>query len=314
MQYNIEVRLQIAALVLVEERNFSRAAERLELTQPGLSKRIAELELRLGFKVFLRRQKQVEVTESGQVFIKGTRDARALFDGAIRLAKTTHDEVRPILRIGHSPYADPALVNNLLTVQLPLYPNVRLRMESMFANDLVYALIASELDLALIAEPSESAYLMQVKLATQPLCVVLPVEHPAASKPIVELNDLAMSEWIVFSRNAHPKIYDRLLHEAQLAGVSPVELHHYITPSELLQLIAGNLGVAFAAKGVANQLRGSDIAVRPLSGSALQIATYLVLSADHSSRLANAFGLAFLRRVLPQDGLRSGSAQLLLEL
>ena len=65
-----EVRLQLAAVVLAEEMNFTRAAERINITQPVLSKQIAELERRLGFLVFKRNQKRVELTEAGQVFIR----------------------------------------------------------------------------------------------------------------------------------------------------------------------------------------------------------------------------------------------------
>ena len=313
-QHSIEIRLQVAALVLAEERSFSRAAERLHLTQPALSKRIAELESKLGFKLFTRGQKQVEITESGQVFIRGIRDAHALLEGAIRRARTTGEGIQPVIAIGHSPYADPALVEALFGIQLPLYPNLRLRMESMFANDLTYALLASELDLALIAEPTETPQLTQVQIAVRPLCVAMPAQHPAAAKPTVELRDFRSNEWIVFSRIVHPKIYDHLMNEAHALDVSPVVLHHYITPSESLQLVSASFGVAIAPEGMTHQLRGPDIAIRPLSERRLQIASYLVLPAERSSRLVNVFGRAFLKRVLPQDGVRPASNQLLLNL
>jgi hypothetical protein len=65
-----EVRLQLAALILAEELNFTRAAERLTITQPALSKQIVELENKVGFSVFKRNQKRVELTNAGQVFIR----------------------------------------------------------------------------------------------------------------------------------------------------------------------------------------------------------------------------------------------------
>ena len=65
-----EVRLQLAALILAEELNFTRAAERLTITQPALSKQIVELENKVGVSVFKRNQKRVELTNAGQVFIR----------------------------------------------------------------------------------------------------------------------------------------------------------------------------------------------------------------------------------------------------
>jgi DNA-binding transcriptional LysR family regulator len=310
----VEVKLQIAALTLAEELNFTRAADRLRITQPALSKQIIELETRLGFQVFQRGQRKVELTDAGQVFIRGCRDAHAIMERAIRLAKSTHDEVQPVITVGHSPYADPALLASILAVHLPLYPNLRLRIESMFAMELVHGVLVSELDLAIITEPSENSQLTQVQLATQPLSVVLPADHPATAKPSVSVADLGGVGWMVFPRKAHPVVYDRLMEEARVAGISPVELHHYVSLQETAQLIAENFGVAFAAKGIAEQLRGQGMAVRPLSQPSLQLRSYLVLLADQSSRLVNEFGRAFLRKVLPQSNPEAGRGQLLLKL
>ena len=142
----------------------------------------------------------------------------------------------------------------------------------------------------------------------------MPAQHPAASKFTVELRDFGKNEWVLFSRTAHPRIYDRLMNEARMEGVAPVELHHYIAPLESLQLISGNFGVAFAAKGMADQLRGADIVVRPLTAKALQIASYLVLPAERASRLVNVFGRAFLRKILPQGAPQGTPSQLPLDL
>lgn len=296
-----EIRLQTAAVTLAEELNFTRTADRLKITQPALSKQIAELESRLGFAIFTREQKKVELTEPGQVFVRGCKDAVAILEKAIRLAKTTHDEVQPVITIGHSPYADPSLVSALLSVHLPLYPELRLRMESMFAIDLAHGVLSAELDLALIAEPSTNPRLTLVELSQAPLCALLPSDHPSAKKKAVSFEDFGDVGWMLFPRKAHPIIYDRVMAEARVANVSPVELHHYVSPQEVIQLIEENFGVAFVAKGVAEQLQRSNVAVRPLSYRSLEVTSYLALRADQSSRLINEFGRAFLRKVVPNQ-------------
>ena len=314
MQINIDIRLQSAALALAEEQNFTRAAERLGITQPALSKQIGELESRLGFPVFIRGPKRVDLTEGGQVFIRGCRDAQAVLERAIRLAQSAQGEVQPVVAIGHSPYMDPALLASILSVHLPLYPSLRLRVESMFASELAHAVLVSELDLAIITEPSENPNLTLVQLATHPLCVVMPAEHPAASKPSVSVEDFGGVGWLVFSRKSHPAIYDRLMEQARVAGISPVELHHYVSIQETVHLILENFGVAFAAKGIAEQLASSYLAVRPLSHQSLRVTSYLVLRSDQGSRLINEFGRALIRRVLPSAKIEPGSGQLLLGL
>jgi DNA-binding transcriptional LysR family regulator len=180
----------------------------------------------------------------------------------------------------------------------------------MFALELAHAVSISELDLAIIGEPCENPHLTQVQLAVHPLCVVMPSDHPATVKQVVGMEDFGGVGWMIFPRKANPIIYDRLMEEARLAAVSPVELHHYMSPQESIQLIAENFGVAVVAKGIAEELRGRDIAVRPLSHASLRVNSYLVLRSDQASRLVNDFGRAFLRKVIPMSKLETTTGQL----
>jgi DNA-binding transcriptional LysR family regulator len=83
----LDARLQVAAVVLSEELNFSRAAERLTISQPALSKQIAELENRVGFTIFKRDQRHVVLTEAGHVFVRGCKDALTMIEKAVRMAR-----------------------------------------------------------------------------------------------------------------------------------------------------------------------------------------------------------------------------------
>jgi DNA-binding transcriptional LysR family regulator len=187
-------------------------------------------------------------------------------------------------------------------------------MESMFALDLAHAVLAAELDLAIITEPSENKLLTSVPIATAPLCVAMPADLPAARQTSVSMRDLGSFGWMIFSRKTHPKIYDQVLMAGQQVGISPKELHHYVNPPEVTQLINENFGVAFVAQGVSHSLKSRDIAIRPLSESSLQLTSHLVLRADQSSRLVNDFGRAFLKKVVPNAKIVDSNGQLLLKL
>jgi DNA-binding transcriptional LysR family regulator len=304
----------VAVITLAEELNFTRAADRLKITQPALSKQIAELESRLGVIIFKRNQKKVELTDAGQVLVIGFRDAMALLEKAVRQARTTNDEIHPVVTIGHSPCGDPSLISAIVSVHLPLYPNLRLRVESMFALDLAHSVLAAELDLAIIAEPSENPHLTLVQLATVPLCVVMPADHPAARRGSASIEEFGNVGWMIFSRKVHPVIYDRILDVGRQAAASPVELHHYVVPQEAVQLISENFGIAFMSRGVAEQIRHPEIVVRPLSEAALHVTSYLVLRADQSSRLVNEFGRPLLRKLSPNSKIEDASGQLSLGL
>jgi DNA-binding transcriptional LysR family regulator len=304
------MRLQLAALTLAEELNFTVAAERLRITQPALSKQITQLESRVGYTVFQRDQKKVQLTDAGQVLIVGFRDSMAILEKSIRLARSTHEDVQPVITIGHSPYDDPSLVSAFIGIHLPLYTNLRLRIESMFAHDLAHHVLASELDLAIISEPPKTPLLTLVPLAVAPLYVALPFDHPAAGYGKVEIGQLRDVGWMIFPRKAHPVIYDRVFESARHASVSPVELHHYVAPQEVVQLIGENFGVSFMSEGAAQQIRSDSVVVRPLAETSLQVTSYLALRADESSRLINEFGRAFLKKVMAKSKASFGSEQL----
>ena len=309
-----EIRLQIAAVSLAEELNFTRTAERLRITQPALSKQIAELESRLGFAVFIRGQKRVDLTEAGQVFVRACRDSLAILEKGVRMARAAQEEIQPVVTIGHSPYVDPALVSGLLSVHLPLYPSLRLRMESRFAHELVHSVLSAELDLAILEEPLENPLLTLVALSSLPIHSLMSADHPAARRGRVEVADFANVGWMMFPKRANPTMYERVLEMGKQAGIAPVELHHYMAPQEVIQLIAENFGVAFMPKGIAEQLAGSEIVARPFAAKNLQTTSYLALRADQSSRLVNEFGRAFLKRAIPNGQQAETSGQLLLKL
>ena len=295
----VDIRLQLAAVTLAEEMNFTRAAERLRITQPALSKQIAELESRLGFSVFVRDQKHVELTEAGQVFVRGCKDALAILEKAVRTARATQEEIRPVVTIGHSPYVCPLLISALLSVHLPLYPTLRLRMESRFANELSHSVLSAELDIALLEEPIDNPLLTLVPLVTAPLNAVMSPDHPAANQATVRVEDFRNIGWMMFPKKANPALYDRLFETAKHAGVAPMELHHYLSPQEVVQLISENFGVAFMPPGVAEQVAGNQLVTRPLASKALEFTSYLAMRADQSSRLVNEYGRAFLKKVAP---------------
>ena len=117
-----DIRLMEAAIALAEELNFSRAAQKLHITQPALTKRIAELEDRLGISLFARDHQMVDVSDSGRAFVEEARLSVLHGERAFQAAQRAARGVDVVLNFGRSPYTDPFLVTTLLSVQLPLFP------------------------------------------------------------------------------------------------------------------------------------------------------------------------------------------------
>lgn len=119
---------------------------------------------------------------------------------------------------------------------------------------------------------------------------------------------------MMFPKKANPIIYYRVFEAAKMTGVSPVELHHYMMPHEVVQLISENFGIAFMPGGIAEQVAGTELAARPLASKAFEITCHLALRTDQSSRLVNEFGRAFLKKMTPAARQGEASGQMFLKL
>ena len=213
---NVEVRHLHAVIVLAEELNFTRAAHRLRISQPALSKKITDLEEEHRLHLFTRDKKRVvELTDAGRIFVEEARSALSHMERAVHLARATHDGGDSVLVIGHSPYADQAWVSAILAIRLPLYPKLRIRLISQFSIELVRSVMAGELNLALVTAPPEDSQITTVPFAMTPVYAVLPQTHAAAQMEHIVLKDLANDEWILLARRTHPVIHSAIMDAAR---------------------------------------------------------------------------------------------------
>jgi DNA-binding transcriptional LysR family regulator len=267
-----EVRLMEAAIALAEELNFSRAAHRLHISQPALTKQIAELESRLGFSLFERDHQSVAVNEAGRA------EARmSLFhsERAVQAARAALNNAEVVLRVGRSPYGDPFLTSTLLSVRLPLFPQLKVERTSGFSCDLVHDVLSGRVDLALVTEPPESPMLSMTKVDEAPLYIALLEENELAKLPQLRISDLSHENWIIFGRSVHPPLYDRILRVASDLSIRPRDMHHIMVPEEAYQLIAEKNGVALLSKTGALKNARDGVTIRPLVEQRLILKTFL---------------------------------------
>jgi len=130
---NVEIRHLHAVIVVAEELSFTRAAHRLHITQPALTKQITDLEKEHRFHLFTRyKRRPVELTDAGRIFVQEAKSALFHTERAIHLARATHEGADTVMLIGHSPFADPAWVAAILAIRLPLFPKLRVQATGQF--------------------------------------------------------------------------------------------------------------------------------------------------------------------------------------
>jgi len=298
---NLEVRHLHAVIVLAEERNFTRAADRLHITQPALTKQIADLEGEHQFHLFTRdKRRVVELTDAGRVFVEQARLALFHTERAVHLAHAAHQGSDSILTIGHSPYADHAWIAAMLAIRLPLYPTLRIRLMTQFAMESLRGVLVGELNLALMTAPPQDGQITAVPFARAPLYAVLLETHPAARKECLSLQDLAKDEWILFAKRVHPLVHDAIMDTARRESITPRHAHDIITVQQAVELVSEHVGVAILTKPTARNLHADGVVVKPLSDTSLWFETSVIMRAADDSRLVNEFVRSFLRKYAPQ--------------
>jgi DNA-binding transcriptional LysR family regulator len=314
---SVEIRHLLAVIALAEELNFRRAADRLHITQPALSKQITDLEAEHQFHLFTRDKRRiVELTDAGRLFVEEARSALSHTERAVHLARAAHNGSDSILTIGRSPYANHDWVTELLAIRLPLYPRLEIRLKTQFAREAVHSVLVGEVNLALVTAPPQDAQITAVPFAPAPLYAVLPENHPAAHKEHLVLQDLAKDEWILFPKRFDPVVFEAIMDAAQCGSIAPKNAHDVIAPQQAVDLVSEHLGVALLTQPSATGFHADGVVVKPLSDTSLCFNTCVILRADNTSRLIEEYVRMFLRRyssqrLPPKQVELSSSAQVL---
>jgi DNA-binding transcriptional LysR family regulator len=292
-----EIRLLETVLVLAEELHFSRAAQRLGIDQSTVSRRIDELEGELGYRLFERNHQIVELTEAGRKFVEEARLALLHVERAVQSGRSANENAEAVLNVGRSPYTDPFLVTTLLSVKLPLYPQLKIELSQQFSCDLSREVLAGGLDLAIVTEPPESKRLTTVKVAESPFYIAMSEEDELAYERSVTLDSLAGRPWVIFERRMHPPVYDAVMQLAQERKVVPARVQHIVVPEDVFPFIADGEGVAFVVKSGAIRIARDGITVRPLAEERLMLKTYLASRAEERSKVVSELVRAFMRKL-----------------
>ena len=285
-------------VAVAEELHFRRAAERLHVAQPAVSEQIRKLEDELGVRLFDRTQRNVALTDAGAALL--TEAHRVLRQAeAARLAARSASN-RPGLRIGYVPTALLASIPRTLRRLIAAMPTLQTTMEPGCGLELVDAVRAGELDVAVVSLPTPTAGVRVTALGEQRAVAVFPVGHEHAVKPQVRLEQIAPERIVVLPRDADRPFYDGVLAACCAAGISPtlIEMPDGQVDRLLLAVAAG-AGMAVLPECVSERYADAGVRFVPLDGESPDIATAIV-SPRHTEHLPTAAFLRTASRTLDQ--------------
>jgi DNA-binding transcriptional LysR family regulator len=300
-----ETRSMQAAIVLAEELNFSRAAERMHVEQSTLSRLIAKLESDLGLLLFVRNHQNVEITEAGRHFVEQANHSVLYAERAVLNAMAASHGAEEILNIGKSAFTDPFLVTTLQSVRLSLYPDLKVKLWSSYSQELAHKVATGELDMALVTSVPDAPTLSFLTVAETPLYVVLSGDCFLADRDELRLEDLRSCEWILLASNVNPHVFEMIQQVASQKGITPVDRHYVMTAEEASELILEQRGIALLPRDAAWRIASEGLVMRPLVEEQLKLVTRLVTRSDNGSHLVSEYVRATGRKLssmaLPQQ-------------
>lgn len=192
----------LAFVQIVNEKSFSKAASKLNITQPAISKRIQNLEQRLGAKLFERLQREIILTEAGQTLLPHAQSILHSFENAIQAIADMDEEVRGSLRIVASHHIGLHRLPMVLKEFSQHYPDVDLRLNFLDSESAYNLLKDNEADLAFITIPKEFREGFESHLEWHdPMSFICSTSHPLAQLDKVSPADLSEHNAILPARS-----------------------------------------------------------------------------------------------------------------
>lgn len=255
-------------VAVAEELNFSRAAARLHMSQPPLSRQIQSLEEKLALRLLERSTREVALTPAGALFLEDAREILTRLDSAAESARRAVTGEGTRLRLAFiGALLDEGLVKLLQTFR-ETHPRCQIHLSDLSAGAQVDALRSGQVDGAFIGAPPRKAdkSIATVTWKREPLLLALPDHHPLASHSTIPLAQLEAESWVMISRAAAPAFRRQFDQLCSGAGFRPRVVQESDRVAGVLMMVASAQGISLLPEGTARLIE-TGVAFRPLKGA-----------------------------------------------
>ena len=247
----MELRHLRSLLVLAEELHFGRAADRLGIAQPALTRQIQQLETELQGQLFRRSPRAVSLTDLGREFVESISPAIQQIETAAANATSFAQAKRGRLRVGASSNLSYVFVPSLLEGFHQESPLVRVDVRELSTAEQVRTLHSGEIDIGLATLPINDPSLIVRRIFNDPLVVMVSDKSELAHRSSVRLQDLAHERFILCPRYRESGFHELTLDLAAKAGFRPRIVSETDAKEATVALVERGLGVSLALQSAA---------------------------------------------------------------
>jgi DNA-binding transcriptional LysR family regulator len=262
----VELRQLRYFAAIVEEGGFSRAAERLHVSQPPLSTQIRNLENELGVQLLERSNRGVVLTTAGAVFYDEVQAVLARLEHARQKVQQTDRGDIGMLSIGFVSIADYGILPPALKSFRARFPRVEVQLHELTTDAQIRELRAARLDLGIALAPVDEADLAFKGVMREELVLAAPAGDPAAKGDgPIRLRSLSKASFIVPPREVASGLYDLTISHCHASGFAPQITQHARQMQTVIGLVSSGMGIALVPSSVRN-LQRPGVRYRPLRG------------------------------------------------
>jgi DNA-binding transcriptional LysR family regulator len=240
----VELRQLRYFVAVAELLHFTRAARRLRMAQPPLSRQIRALEEELGVQLFSRASGRVRLTHAGKIFLEESRAVLQRAEQAIRSTKDADAGRSGTIRLGIG-LGLGETASRVINRHLQHRPSIEIDVVNLPSGMQSEALIAHKIDVGFLRPPVDEAHLMSHRIRTERLSVVLRRDNPLAAHRRLSLRQLARETLLLIAPEISPGVYEKTLALYRLSGIVP-----RIVPTESTPLDEAGAVLVDAGKGI----------------------------------------------------------------
>jgi len=250
-------------VAVASEMNFHRAAERLNMTQPPVSRQVQVLERQLGVQLFDRTGRSIRLTAAGERFFYEARDLLRRAEDAKVIARSVASGHLGNVSLAFIPIAAVPIVPVITTRLAKALPDIRIVLSEMLTGEQIERLRTGQIDIGILRRPEGKVPGEQKRLHSEPYSLAVHRDHPFATRDDLTIQDLDGQDLLMYSPGPGWYGYE-LLHPIFAAnGVRPNFVQHVGQGISMLTLVDVGYGMALVPDGL-RLLRLENVVIRPI--------------------------------------------------
>jgi LysR family transcriptional regulator, benzoate and cis,cis-muconate-responsive activator of ben and cat genes len=287
----VELRHLRYFVAVAEMENVSRAALKLHVSQPALSRQIRDLEDEIGFSLLERTAKSVRLTDAGRAFLDNARALLQNADEAVTKARAVASAEPTELHVGYSPIPTAEILPKTLQAFQRAMPNVHVRSHDWSIKDILDGIRDGRLQLGLIVPPAKASALHDVQyeeLFQERISVAVAPQHQFARRRAVSISEVAAEPLIGLTREDYPDYYDYLSIIFSKVKQKPRVVEEHDSYYGIISAVEAGTGVAIGAD-VLGHTFGNRVKLLPITPEPKPISIVIVALKGPLSPAAEKF-------------------------